>query len=225
MSSMFYPYTTPLVMNDITYAEYGGQTGTATVAQRQNAYSIAEFQTSYWLGAMLTDTIITGEHPWYGREQPIQLDWGRVRSVDGVQFIHINTCQQQETLYSGIGYVKEADTGLVNVYQTQGALCSCLSGQGFPYKVQIAYTSGFATGTVSSMPIMLQALTSASTLVLNEMTAPGVHEGWVGIQEFSSMRYSEVRKELRQTPFGASATAQYISTLLNQWRVVPALRL
>ncbi len=226
MPSMLYPYITPLVLNDINFAEYGGETGTTTPAVRQSAYSVAEFQASYWLQAFLTDTIITGEHKWYGRGRTIELDWNRVSSIDGVQFIHANSCLQEEKLFEGIGYIRNADAGIVDVIPKNNCVCSCGAFSRFPYKVQVAYTSGFPTGTVSAMPAMLMGLTTAASLVLQEILEQGVNEGQIGIQEFTSMRYEEIRVDkLRDTPFGSSAMAQYAAKLLEHWRIFSAGRL
>jgi hypothetical protein len=223
---MFYPYTTPIVLNDVNFAEFGGETGTATVSQRQSAYAVAEFQTSYWLQAFLTDTIITGEHKWYGTNRTIELEWGRVTSIDGVQFVHANTCTQQLTLFDGIGYIRNDKAGIVDLIPKRNLVCTCGAFGQFPYKVRVAYTSGFTTGTVSAMPAMLMGLTTAASLVLQEILDPGMNEGQIGIQEFKSMRYEEIRVQfMRDTPFGSSALAQYAAKLLEQWRVFTAGRL
>lgn len=223
---MFYPYTTPIILNDITFAEYGGETGTTTPAIRQSAYAVAEFQTSFWLQSFLTDTIITGEHKWYGTNRVTDLRWGRVTDIGGVQFVHANACTQQLTLFDGIGYIRNSRAGQVDLIPKRSLVCTCGAFNRFPYKVRVAYTSGFSTGIVAEMPAMLMGLTTAASLVLQELLEPGVNEGQIGIQEFKSMRYEEIRVEfMRDTPFGSSALAQYAAKLLEQWRVFTAGRL
>ena len=222
---MLYPYTTPLILNDVTFAEFGGETGTATVSQRQSAYVIAEFQTSYWVQSFLTDTIITGEHKWYGTGRVIELRWGRVTDIGGVQFIHANTCVQREDIFEGIGYIRNSRAGLVDLIPKRSLVCTCGAFNSFPYKVGVAFTSGFPTGTVADMPTMVLGLTTAATIVLQEILEPGSNEGQIGIQEFTSMRYDETRVLMRDTPFGSSAAAQYTAKLLEQWREFRAGRL
>ncbi len=221
---MLYPYTTPLVLNDIDFATYGGATGTTTPAIRDIAYTIAEHQASFWLQSFLSTTIITGEHKWYGTNRTIQLDWGRIESIDGVQFVHADACVQRETLYDGIGYVRNSDAGIIDVIPTINFACSC-TRQGLPYKVRVAYTSGFPAGTASAMPIMIFGLVTGAKLALQELLEGGMHEGQIGIQEFSSIRYTEIRTLMRDTPFGSSASGIYAAKLLDTLRTFTAGRL
>jgi hypothetical protein len=63
------------------------------------------------------------------------------------------------------------------------------------------------------------ALTAATELVLNEMIAAGTTEAQIGVQRWSSMRYSESRFPLRMTAFGSSARANFIAGLVAHLKV------
>lgn len=207
-----YPYSSPLILNDSVFTQYGGQTGSFTQAQRSAAYLIAEQQASNYIGTFLLPTTVTGT---WGYSPRIVTDYGYVNSVLSVKILskdNLNTC----TLHQ--------DTACVFVWEdTYGYLdvsclvnhCNC-SGWLFPYQVQIAYQAGLPTG-VANQPAMLLALTMAAQISLNEMIFPSQNEttGDVGIEQFSSLDYSERRVAMKRTAFGSSAKSAKIASLID----------
>lgn len=213
-----YPYNSPIILNDVVFTQYGGQTGTFTSAQRSAAYLIAEQQATTFLNAFLLPTTLTGT---WGYASRIVTDYGYVSEIKAVNILSknsINSCTLQQD--SGCVFVWEDTFGYLDV----GCLlnyCNCTNYL-VPYRVQVAYQSGLPTG-VANQPAMLLALTMAATISLNEMTYPSQNEGTgdIGIESFSSLGYSEKRVALGRNAFGTSAKAQKIANLL-QSTVKPA---
>lgn len=210
--SKIYPHTTPIILNDSIFVENGGQTGTWTVAQRQNAYRIAEQQASNYVGTFLLPTIVTGT---WGYAPRIVTDYGYVNQVLSVSILskdNLNTCTLQSN--TACVFVWEDTYGYLDVSCLVN-YCNC-SGWLFPYQVRVAYQAGLPTG-VATQPAMLLALTMASQISLNEMTFPSLNEGVgdIGVQSFSSLDYSEKRVSMRRTAFGTSARAEKIANLID----------
>lgn len=205
-----YPYSSPIILSDSVFTMYGGQTGTFGAAQRNAAYVIAEQQATTHIGAFLLPTIVTGTFPYSSR---IPTDYGYVSRVLSVGVLSKSSnCVLQSA--SGCVFVWEDTFGYLDPSCIINS-CNC-AGWSIPYQFQIAYESGLPTGT-ANQPGSLLALTMAATISLNEMIFPSQNEavGDVGVQEFSSIDYSEKRVALGRNAFGSSAKAQKIAQLLN----------
>lgn len=207
-----YPYTSPIILNDDIFVANGGQTGSFTAAQRQSAYLIAEQQATSYIGTFLLPTIVTGTFPNIPR---IATDYGYVSEVYAVSVFSKDNSSSRLILTSdnACGYIWN-DT---YAYIDTGCLftaCGCSSK--FPYLINVAYKAGLPTGT-ANQPAVLLALTIAAQLSLNEMAYPSQNEGTgdIGIQEFSSMGYSEKRVRLGRTAFGSSAKANKAAQLIR----------
>ena len=219
-----YPFLTAQILTELHFVSYGGHTGNATSMQVQAALTIAERQMTEYLGTYLLPVTVTGEYWVYGECNPFELPVGNVLSIERAEFLHACSCYTGTlTSYLAIGNLRNARLGYVDVrphpdsaYCYNGEPCSCC---GYPYKLQIAYRSGLDTGTTMNDPTLLMALTGAADLVLNEMVDPGGHEAQIGIQSFSSLKYSERRFPLRNTIFGSSARANYIANLVDHLKV------
>ena len=215
-----YPYSSPIIMTDNLFTLYGGQTGTFSAAQRTAAYLIAEQQATTFLGTFLLPTHVTGT---WGAANRIVTDYGYVQSVDSVMILSKNSfteCTLQQD--SGCVFVWEDTFGYLDV----GCMLNYCNCNNFvvPYQVRVAYTAGLPTG-VATQPAVLLALTMAAQISLNEMIYPSQNEttGDVGVEQFSSLDYSEKRKSLRNTSFGNSAKSQKIANLLES-TIRPAKR-
>ena len=221
-----YPYNTPIIMTDSTFLLYGGMTGTSSDLQRNIAYGLAEEQMTEYLSTFLIPTIVTGTYFWRGGN-PILLDYGNVTNVLLVS-IHSHDWSNGCTLSSATGCFAVRGDGRYGAIDVQ-ALANC-SGCGQiispPYNVQVVYESGLQTGT-SFGNTMLQALTLASQINLNELDFSLSNEGTadIGIQDFSNQKYSETRVTLGNTAFGNSAVAQRISRLVKKYRTRPVIGL
>ena len=208
-----YPYTSPIILNDQTFVNYGGQTGTTTQFQRQAAYLIAEQQMTNYVGTFLLPTIVTGTFAPAGR---VVSDYGYINQVYSVGVISIDS-------YDGVSVRTQTTPGCYLIwddtyaYIDTGCLfsaCNCYPH--VPYQIQIAYQAGLPTGT-ANQPAFLLALTMAAQISLNEMVYPSQNEGTgdIGISEFTSIGYSEKRVPMGRNAFGTSAKAYKIGQLVQ----------
>jgi len=209
-----YPFSSPIILTDSIYTEYGGQVGDSTAQERQNAYVIAEQKMTSYLHTLLLPTIITGTFP-YNRHNFIATDYGYVHRVLAASLLsldNLTTC----TLKSDTGcvFIFDDTYGYLN-FQCACSLCSC-AGYQMPYKFQITYEAGLPTGT-ANQPGIEHALSIVAELSLNEMAYPRLNEtdGDRGVEFFSSLDYSERRKPLRTTALGQSARANYAADLVD----------
>mgnify|MGYP007027865941 CR=1 FL=1 len=213
-----YPYNSPVIMTDSVFTMYGGMTGTFTQAQRSAAYLIAEQQATTYLNAFLLPTTVTGT---WGYASRITTDYGYVTDIKAVNILSQNgstNCNLQSN--NGCVFVWEDTFGYLDVGCVMN-YCGC-NNYVVPYQIQVSYESGLPTG-VATQPAVLLALTMAAQISLNEMIYPSQNEGVgdIGVQEYSSMGYSEKRKTLKFTAFGSSAKAQKIANLLSS-TITPA---
>jgi len=216
-----YPYTTPQFLTDDRFVYYGGQTGVSTPAQRQSAYYIAEKQMTRYLGQYMLPTTYTGTYFVDQDVNPFVLQLGNIRSIDRVMFRYVcNSGEVHEV--GGINQLRDAYAGFADLWPSGGFRyghphygCSRVG----PYNVEVTTTSGLDTGTSMTSDELFMGLAAAADLVLNEMLDPGGNEAQVGIIAWSSLRYSERRVNLRSTPFGSSARANYIADLVEGFKV------
>jgi hypothetical protein len=214
-----YPYTTPIILTEDIFQQYGGDINGSTPGLRQIAYVVAEEAVSDDIGTFLLPTTVTGTFS-YSRTQPIITDYSYVNGVNVVQFLDT----EQDVYYSVTGtnnvYVSVRDDtyGIIDVHYLL-LNCQCVSKWNpYPYQIRVSYTAGLPTGTASS-PKFLLALTTYSDMVLNEIEGYGNEaSGLVGVSEFKNQDYSEKRHNLKQTIFGSSARAQFVSNLLVRYR-------
>lgn len=218
-----YQFQNPIILNDQIFSQYGGKgSGSFTQFQLQAAYQSAEQQTVAYIGTFLLPTIVTGV---YGAAMPhtqrIATDYGYVHRILGVNVLteKITYSAGTELITSkGGAFIYEDTFGYIDIYRLQN-LCGCPVGN-FPYQYQVVYEAGLPTGT-ANLPLMLQAMTMAAQIHLNEMFpgVVGMNEGLgdVGIQEFQSFSYKERRTAhaLVNTVFGGSAMSGRITRLIR----------
>ena len=108
--------------------------------------------------------------------------------------------------------------GIIDIHHLFGN-CHCATAlQPYPYQVQVVYEAGLPTGTANN-PRVLLALTQAADMVVNQMEGFGNEaDGLVGVDAFKNQDYFEKRHSLKNTIFGSSARAQFISNLLSRLR-------
>lgn len=219
-----YPYNTPVVMTDAIFSLYGGQSGTSSAEQRQIAYLMAEEQMTEYLHSFLVPTTITGSYFWAGGN-PLRLEYGHILGVVQVSVSGQGNSCTIETV-TGCHMVRgNGEYGLIDVY----ALSNCQGWRsilGLPYTVEVVYESGLSTGT-SNGPMMLQALTMAAQINLNEIDVSLSNEGTadIGITDFTNQKYSEKRMQMLHTVFGNSAVAQRIARLVRKYKSHPSIGL
>jgi len=219
-----YPYFAPVVMTENIFLLYGGQTGTSSSAQRNIAFWLAEEQLTEYLNSFLIPTVVTGTYFWKGGN-PIRLDYGHIIQVQSVSVIShdwSNSCTVDTV--TGCHAVRgNGEYGLIDVsYFMQCGGCQAILG--LPYNVQVAYESGLQTGT-SNQPSMLQALTLAAQINLNELDVSLSNEGTadIGITDFTNHKYSEKRMQLLHTVFGNSPVANRIARLVRKYKSRPSI--
>lgn len=203
-----YPYNSPIVLSDSIFVQFGGQIGNTTVSQRDAAYLIAEKRVSNYLGTLLIPTTVSGSFL-YKPNGFIISDYGYVQEITSVTIVSVDktTCKLSNT--NGCAFIFEDTFGYLN--------CSCISDLvSMPYKIEITYKAGLPLG-VATQPDVLLALTKVAQEQLNEMMYPTANEttGARGIEQFSTLEYSEKRKPLKRTALGQSAIANFAAELLD----------
>lgn len=226
---IFYPFNSPIILNDERYSLYGGLgTGSFTSQQLQASYWLAEMQVSKYVGTLLLPHIVTGTMSYVGHDRLVT-DYGYVHQILSVDILskqsYLN-CDLQSN--SGCAYIYEDTFGYVDFKQTAMTCGLAYSGYpynpytvyNFPYQIRIAYQAGLPTG-VATMPGFLEALTIIAQIDLNEK-APGIvgqneGNGDIAIQEFRSLDYAEKRGEhsLVRTVLGESPRAMRAARLLK----------
>ena len=214
-----YPYNYPIILTEDIFQAYGGILGSTMPAMRQVAYSVAEEFVTDDIGTFLLPTIVTGTY-YNSLTNPIILDYGYINSVKEIRFL-----DTQERIYYSVSgtanvYVslRDATYGIVDIHSAF-ANCQCVSSfNPYPYQVQVVYEPGLSTGTANN-PRVLLALVQAADMVLNQMEGFGNEaDGLVGVDAFKNQDYFEKRHNLKNTVFGSSARAQFISNLLVRLR-------
>lgn len=230
-----YPFNAPIILSDTIFTLYGGQTGTSTAPQRQAAYLIAEKQASRYIGTLLLPTQITGTYN-YQNQPRIATDYGYVHSIDAVNIFSQNFFTATCDLLSspGCALISDDTYGYVDIqtllptatlisyyaipYPAFPPVFPFLANYLQPYQFQISYNAGLPTGT-ANQPDVLLALTLVAQINLNLMSNQSAlaGEGDVGIDEFSTIDYREVRhrSSIKRTVFGSSAMANKAAQLLS----------
>lgn len=212
----YYPYDDPIILTDVIFENFGGNTDDTSLYQRKMAYRLAEEDVSIAIGTYLSPTRITGSYPY---EDKIVLDHTHVKSIILTRFIDF-----EDTVYYTISGTSNVYVSLWN--ENRGIVdmgyavsnCHCHSTAKYPYKVQIVYDTGLQSGT-SYNPNLLMGLTTYAQIILNEMIGFGNEGvGDVGITEFSNQQYREKRYGLVNTVFGNSPKANFANKLLKKFR-------
>lgn len=215
-----YPFTTPLILTDAIYEAYGGNTGTATAAQRQAAYQMAEEQAWRDMDTFLLPVKVTGTFVYNPTHGALILDYTYISAVHRVEFIDT----QEDVYWSQNGtdnvYVSLRDDtyGLVDLHYLVGNCHCATSVHPYPYQIRVVYTAGLPTGTANH-PDVLLALTTYAQIILNEIIGFGNESpGDIGVQEFRNQQYSENRVYLFKTAWGSSPKAHLAQRLLTKFR-------
>ena len=227
-----YPLTSPIILNDGIFNDFGGRPGSSSPKQRSYAYMMSEEQCSTYIGTLLLPVIVTGTYN-YANSQRIATDYGYVSRILGVNILSQNYLSNSCDLVSnpGCAYIQDDTFGYVDIHQTLGACGLALymspasllpyypPYRGTMYQFQIVYEAGLPTGT-ANLPGVLQALSIVAQINLNEMVgdgSAGINEGVgdIGIQDFRTLDYSERRTPLKHTALGNSAKSNRAAMLLD----------
>lgn len=212
---MIYPYTSPIILTDAIYQSFNGDLPKGTQYQRQYAYTIAEEIISEDLNTFLLPTNITGTFQY----APIglMLDYGYVNYVSWIKLFSYDDRMIYQTTGSNVLYLSDADKeyGRINLAAIPYI---CYQGGYAPVKAQIAYNTGFPTGTANGYKFLM-ALTTYADIILNEMVGYGNEApGDIGVQSYSNQQYRETRIGLFRTNLGSSPRAMFASRMLTNLR-------
>lgn len=207
-----YPFTTSQIITDAIFVQYGGKTGTSLPADREVSYFLAEMGVSYYIGTLLTETILTGTSVFRGRQT--QTDWGHVNSLDSITLISRDgdsSCQFTRT--SSCAYINESSYGVIDVRLVGSCGCGTLLPN--PFSVEYVYNLGLNSGSAYA-PNVLRALVIVAQQDLNELMGFGNESpGDSRIESWSNQSYSEKRKLSVATSLGTSPQAAYAARLLK----------
>lgn len=214
----------PQILTEAIYDEYNGYSGSLSASQLSNAFVIAESMMVSEIGSYLVPTSVTGSYPIpiHGK---IRLSKGNIISVDGVSMLYDDGCDNCVlSSLDGCAFITDRLIGVI-VPRASGCWRVCVHS-GWPYLVQVAFTSGLASGYALTDRRLLQALTMAASLVARQMENPNLVVD-SAIIAWSSLRYSERTKEtmLRNTAFGGGPISNTIARLVSHLKVAPALGL
>lgn len=226
---LIYPFSGPIILNDETYSQYGGQgTGTFTQQQLQSSYWLAEMQVTTYIGTLLMPHNVTGTYSYQGRQR-ISTDYGYVHQLYNVNVYSKkgwSSCDLQRN--DGCGYIYDDTFGYIDFRQV-ASVCglaywgwpySPYIATNYPYQIQVSYQAGLPSGT-ATQPTILEALTILAQIDLNEKSpgTVGVNEGMgdIAIQKFRSLDYSEDRgaHSLVKTALGESAKSMRAKRLID----------
>lgn len=212
-----YPYSTPLVITDKIFTEYGGHVDNTMLSQRQAAYFIGEEAVSRDLNTFLANTIITGSFPY--TSEVIHLNHAFINKIVLVRFIDFDNSIYYTVSGTSNWYInlRDPDRGVLDINSLYMHYCPPMYGY-VPYKVDVVYETGLVSGTVYQ-PNFLLALTTYADIVLNEIVGYGNEApGDVGVTQFSNQQYQEQRMAMFNTAYGNSARAQFAHKLLTRYR-------
>jgi hypothetical protein len=224
-----FPYTSPIILNDIVFSQQGGQgTGTFASAILQDSYLTAEIQVTNYLGTPLLPITMTGTYP-FMHQQRIVTDFGYVQQILSVGIQTRQNCQDCGlTINEGCGYIYQDTYGYIDFRQLASICGWSWWGYPFapyvvsyqPYEIQVAYVAGLPSGT-ANLPPVLRALTILAQVDLNDkfpgLVGQNESVGAVGIQEYKALDYSERRADhaLIKTALGDDAMSQRAKKLLD----------
>lgn len=224
---MFMVTGSTILTDDIFFAYGGGQAGNGTPAQRQAAYQMAETFAALEIGTPLTPQSFTGIFQWWPNSR-LQLPHKRVQSVTTVTALHEVYCTADPVELSGHALIVDADNGVIDLRECGGsASCGCAWAQGWGWvagRVEITYIAGIPSGLAAAYPGVLQGLTIAADIALQQMIDCSP-DGDPMITSFSDSGYSETRQGLIMTAFGGSPRANYAARLFSPLKFKGALRL
>jgi hypothetical protein len=228
MTSLFL-VTGSTILNDALFFAYGGgQSASGTVIQRQGAYQMAETFAALEIGTPLTPQSFTGIFQWGGAGNRLQLPHKRIQSVTTVAALHELPCTSDPLELSGHALIVDADNGVIDLRACGGsAACGCAWATGWGRaagRVQVTYIAGVPAGLAAAYPGVLQGLTIAADIALQQMIDCNP-DGDPMITSFSDSGYSETRDGLRLTQFGGSPRANYAAHLFEPLKFKGALRL
>lgn len=231
--------TSPAILTDDLFAQYGGQTGTSTAAQRTAAYAIAESQAAEQIGTFVSPTTVTGTYSWPPLGQPLQLPYTYLNSVTSVTAIHDAGCDcaDDSIELTGCAWLLDDAGGTISLRECGDTLRTSCSGCNYgsarygtgPLQARIVFNAGLPSNAASD-PRLLMGLVTVADMALEQIIDPSGAKGGPGnpgIKSFRSLSYSETRSDGSQqmTAFGDSARANYAAQMFSNFKFNRAMKL
>lgn len=203
--------TTPVILTDEIFAEYGGDTGSVAAAIRQNAYAITETMLQQSTRCFLSPTTVTGTYP-INADGIYQLRYAALREVKSVRFWSSDgSCDK--VFADGCAVIVNANNSVVRISSVD---CTCgTGGIGVVKNVDIVYESGVDVG---DYPNVRLGLVIAAKKVLEQITDPDAALGGAGdpeVKSFSDTGLSISYGKTIPSVFGASPEMQLATKLIR----------
>ena len=238
---MLFQGTGSQYLNNYLFTTLGFYTGTSSDYMLNLAYVMAERETARQVGTYWLPTTVTGSFAGFNVGDPIYAQAGMIRSIDDVRFFE-RSAYGEERQISGSGYILDPFNGIFSVQISPYDVSSfsgsytAIAGQcnGCPvisdaiglYKVEVAYTAGYESGTWAD-PTITTAIAMAADQTLKLLRDEGelADEDLQFIKQYSVGRYAQSveGKWAIQTRFGVSGRSQLIARMLDHWKIKRAL--
>ena len=231
------------ILTEDEYTTYGFVTGTSQSAlltsQATIAVSITEDAFEGFLNTALCPSEFTERFTWPGwniwrqGEHPIQLSKDRIISVDTITTYHEeNKCDCETNTYTGCSYIKDANSGIIEVHDQCWAAdcggCGCSCSRAF--MTDITYTYGFtvaqlADDTSDGRTVRFWVAQWAQQ-VFDAMQGDPSYITASGVIQWSSMNYSErlAVEVVKNTMFGSSSLANAMAAGLRRLNIKRAIQ-
>ena len=230
MSNTILPLTTPQYLTEDIFQSLGFFTGSATHQQIQAAFSIAESQVALTVGTFLSPTTFTGTFAFGGFGPIYEAPVGKIISIDSV-VLHMVYANGVERSISGSTWILDPDNGFFQIFQAPNDNSSCMgcvgANLGF-YRFSASITAGYPVGSVTTAPTALLASCMAADIALKMMYDEGIgvmYENMTKSLQVGRVIQSFETKDFMNTLFGPSSRANYISRLLEPYKITKAGKL
>jgi len=229
MNNPILPLTSPQILTEAMFQNYGFFTGSATHFQIQVAFSIAENQCATAVGTFLAPTIFTGNQTFLGFENVYQAPVGKIHSIPAVIFRE-QYGNGLERLISGTAVILDSFNGyyVVTKASDDNSVCGdCDGGVLGISTFDVVMQAGYETGTIAGPNAQL-ALCMAADIVMKQMYDEGIatiYENMIRTQQVGRVIQSFETKYFYNTIFGPSSRANYIMSLLTPYMIVRAGKL
>lgn len=227
MSNVLLPLTTPQYLTEQMFINYGFFTGSASSFMIQAAFCIAENQVARDIGTFPFPTTFTGTYGFLGFDIPYESPVGKLISIDNI-VLHRRYSNGVDQYVSGTAYIRDMDNGYYFINQSPNDNSSCIGCQtpviGF-YQFNASITAGYPSGTVSNQPTLQLAACMAADIALKMMYDEGIgvqYENLVRTLQIGRLIQTMETKFFFNTIFGPSSRANYISRLLEPYKITRA---
>jgi len=226
------------------YLTYGYDTGTTQSAllasQAEIAVSITEDAMEAFLNTALCPTGFTERHTWPGYQlwrqgtRTVHLEKNRIINIASITTYHeVDKCECDTNTYTGCHYIKEADTGIIEVYDdcwTSGdccqGCCTCAPGEAFMFDVSGTYgftDAQLASDTSDGRTVRFWIAKWAQEVFDALQGNPSAVTA-TGVIQWASMNYSERKALVAQTMFGSSELANAMASGLRRLKMKRAIK-